>query len=212
MSRSQSTQTFNTASGNAKTDQSNAQSSYGATQGDIQNYRDQLNKFVSSNPYTKGGQFDQTINTGLANTSDAGGASLKGALQSQALRTGQNSAADAATASEYARQNQRQLTADQATAQQQRIGSEADYNKTGLAAATEPISAESNLYGQSTGAANTALNTAAGAAQTPSFFDTLGSSFAGALGKTLGGGNNSAGGGGGGGGSSNVAEHWLFGG
>lgn len=190
MSRSQSSSVYNTATKNSNQDQSNAQSSYGATQGDINDYKDQLAKFVSSNPYTKGGEYDKTINTGLAATSDAGANSLKGALQSQSLRTGQNSAADAATAAEYARANQRQLSADQATAEQNRIGAETAYNTTGLQAATEPISAESNLYGTSVGAGNQALNTAEGAAQTPSFFDTLGSSFAGALGKTLGGGNN----------------------
>lgn len=191
MSRGQSTQTFNTATANSNQDQSNAQSSYGATQGDINDYKDQLAKFTSSNPYTKGGEYDQTINTGLANTSQAGANSLAGNLQSQALRTGQNSGADAATAAQYARQNQTQLSADQATAQQGRISNEAGYNQQALTDATEPISAQSNLYSTSLGGGNTALNTAAGAAQTPSFFDTLGSSFAGALGKTLGGGNNS---------------------
>jgi hypothetical protein len=190
VSRSQSTQTFNTASKNAGTDQSNAQSSYGATQDDINKYKDQLASFVSSNPYKKGGEFDQTINTGLANTSDAGATSLAGNLQSQALRTGQNSGADAATTAEYARQNQRQLTADQATAQQQRIAGDTGYKQQAMQDATTPISAESNLYGTSTGAANTALGTANQAAQVPSFFDTLGSSFASGLGKTLSGGNS----------------------
>lgn len=192
MSRSQQTQVLNTATKNAGTDQSNAQSSYGATQGDINDYKDSLAKFVSSNPYTKGGEYDQTINTGLSNTSDAGSTSLAGNLQSQALRTGQNSGADAATAAEYARQNQRQLTTDQATAEQNRIAGDTGYKQAGLSAATEPISAESNLYGQSTGAANTALNTAESAAQTPSFWDTMGSSFGQQLGKTLGGGNVTA--------------------
>jgi hypothetical protein len=190
VSRSQSTSTYNTATNNSNQDQSNAQSSYGATQGDINDYKDQLAKFVSSNPYTKGGEYDQTINTGLSNTSDAGATSLAGNLQSQALRTGQNSGADAATAAEFARQNERQLSSDQATAEQNRIGSEAGYNQEGLQDATEPISAESSLYGTSTGAGNTALNTAASAAQTPSFWDSLGTSFAGGLGKTLSGGNS----------------------
>jgi hypothetical protein len=192
VSRSQQTSTFNTATKNSKQDQGNAQSSYGATQDDINNYKDSLAKFVSSNPYTKGGEYDQTINTGLANTSDAGATSLAGNLQSQALRTGQNSGADAATAAEYARQNQRQLTADQATAQQGRINSETGYNEDAMKLATEPITAENSLYGTSSGAANTALNTAEGAAQQPSFWDTVGSSFGQQLGKTLGGGNITA--------------------
>jgi hypothetical protein len=190
VSRSQSTGVYNTASGNSSQDQSNAQSAYGSTQGDINNYQNQLSKFVSSNPYQSGGEYDQTINTGLANTSQAGANSLAGNLQSQALRTGQNSAADAATAATYARNNQQQLSSDEANAQQTRIGDEAQYNEAGLQAATEPISAESSLYGTSSGAANTAENTAAGAAQTPSFWDEMGNGFASGLGKELTGGNS----------------------
>ncbi len=97
MSRGQSTQAFNTASNENATDFGNAQSAFGSTENAIGNYNNQLAKFVSGNPYTPGGEYDQTINTGLANVSDAGSNSLQGALQSQALRTGQNSAADAAT-------------------------------------------------------------------------------------------------------------------
>src|ERR1700744_2128688 len=98
MSRGQQSAVIDTAKNQNATDFSNAQSSYGNTENAIGNYNNQLAKFVSGNPYTKGGEFDQTVNTGLANVSDAGANSLRGALQSQALRTGQNSAADAATA------------------------------------------------------------------------------------------------------------------
>jgi hypothetical protein len=97
MSRGQSTQAFNTASNENATDFGNAQSAFGSTEDAIGNYNNQLAKFVSGNPYTPGGDYDQTINTGLTNVSDAGANSLAGALQSQARRTGQNSAADAAT-------------------------------------------------------------------------------------------------------------------
>ncbi len=112
MSRGQSTQAFNTASNENATDFGNAQSAFGSTENAIGNYNNQLAKFVSGNPYTKGGEYDQTINTGLANVSDAGSNSLQGALQSQALRTGQNSAADAATAAAGAQQNTRDLSND----------------------------------------------------------------------------------------------------
>lgn len=197
MSRGQETSVYNTANKNSGQDQSNGQSSYGATQDDINNYRQQLSDFMSSNPYKSGGEYDKTINTGLAATSQAGANSLAGNLQSQSLRTGQNSAADAATAAEYARQNQRQLSADQANAEQQRIGSEASYNQAGLQAAQEPISAESGLYSSSTGAANQSLNTAEGAAQTPSFWDQVGSGFSNALA----GGGSAAGG--------QIAKHYF---
>ena len=98
MSRGQSTQAFNTAANENATDFGNAKSAFGNTENAIGNYNNQLASFVSGNPYTAGGEYDQTINTGLANVSDAGANSLQGALQAQARRTGQNSAADAATA------------------------------------------------------------------------------------------------------------------
>ena len=125
MSRGQSTQAFNTASNENATDFGNAQSAFGSTENAIGNYNNQLAKFVSGNPYTQGVEYDQTINTGLANVSDAGSNSLQGALQSQALRTAQNSAADAATAATGAEQNTRDLSSDLANAQQKRISSEA---------------------------------------------------------------------------------------
>src|ERR1700679_4099097 len=105
MSRGQESAVDTTATKNSGTDQSNAASSYGNTENAINNYSNNLASFTSGNPYTKGGQYDQTINTGLANASDAGSNSLKGALQSQALKTGQNSAADAATAASNAQTN-----------------------------------------------------------------------------------------------------------
>ncbi|HEV2274433.1 MAG TPA: hypothetical protein VGR96_09720 [Acidobacteriaceae bacterium] len=188
MSRGQSSQTYNTASSQNATNFGNAQNAFGQSQNDIAGYQNQLAQFVSGNPYVKGGEFDRTINQGLANTSDAGANSLQGALQSQSLRTGQNSAADAATAAAGAQQNTRDLSASLANAQQGRINSEAQYNQAALGASAVPAEMESGLYGSSGSQGNQELNTAAGAAQTPSFWDTLGSSFGGSAGKTFGGG------------------------
>ena len=162
-----------------KTNFGNAQSAFGSAQGDIGNYQSQLAKFVSGNPYTKGGEYDQTINTGLANVSDAGSNSLKGALQAQNLRTGQNSAADAATAASGAEANTRNLSSNLATAQQGRISGEAGYNQQALSASGLPISAESGLYSSAGGQAGQALSTQAGESNTPGFWDELGNSIAG---------------------------------
>jgi hypothetical protein len=63
MSRGQSTQAFNTASNENATDFGNAQSAFGNTENAIGNYNNQLAKFVSGNPYSQGGEYDQTINT-----------------------------------------------------------------------------------------------------------------------------------------------------
>lgn len=192
MSRAQQSDVISTAKGQNATDFSNAQSSYGNTQDAIGDYTKNLAQFTSGNPYTKGGEYDQTINTGLSNVADAGSNSLKGALQSQAQRTGMNSAADAATAASGAQANTRDLSSALASAQQSRIGSEAGYNTTALGASSVPINANQALYGTSSGAASGALNTQASAAATPGFWDTLGDSFGSQLGKTLAGGNITA--------------------
>jgi hypothetical protein len=143
-------------------------------------------KIVDGNPYVKGGEYDQTINTGLANVSDAGANSLRGALQSQALRTGQNSAADAATAAAGAQQNTRNLSSVLAGAQQKRIAGEAGYNQTALGASAVPIQANQALYGASANAADSVLGDETQAAKAPSFWDEVGDSVAGNLGKAAG--------------------------
>jgi hypothetical protein len=186
MSRGQSTQAFNTASNENENDFGNQQSAFGSTENAIGNYNNQLAKFVSGNPYVKGGEYDQTINTGLANVSDAGANSLRGALQSQALRTGQNSAADAATAAAGAQQNTRNLSSVLAGAQQKRIAGEAGYNQTALGASAVPIQANQALYGASANAADSVLGDETQAAKAPSFWDEVGDSVAGNLGKAAG--------------------------
>jgi hypothetical protein len=183
MSRGQSTQAFNTAAGENSTDVNNAQSAFGSTQDAIGNYNNQLAKFVSGNPYTQGGEYDQTLNSGLANVADAGANSLAGALGAQARRTGQNSAADAATAATGAEQNTRDLSSDLAGAQQKRIAGEAGYNQAALNGSTAPISANQSLFGTATNGADSTLGDETQAAKTPGFWDQLGGSLATNLGK-----------------------------
>jgi hypothetical protein len=183
MSRGQSTQAFNTASNENTTDYGNAQSAFGSTEDAIGNYNNQLAKFVSGNPYTPGGEYDQTVNTGLTNVSDAGANSLAGALQAQSRRTGQNSAAGAATAAAGAQQNTRDLASGLAAAQQKRIAGEAGYNQAALGASAAPISANQSLYGTSSNAADSVLGEETQATKTPGFWDEVGNSVAGNLGK-----------------------------
>jgi hypothetical protein len=188
ISRGQATQTFNTASDENSTNFKNAQSTFGQTQNDIGDYKNALSKFVSSNPYAAGGEFDATINPQLANVSDAGANSLAGALQNQVLRTGQNSAASLATAKAGAQQNTRDLSSSLADAQQKRIAGETGYDTTALGASAVPAQTESGLYGTSGSQANQELGTEEGASQTPSFWDELGSNFAKGLGGAVQGG------------------------
>jgi hypothetical protein len=155
MSRGQSTQAFDTASNENATDFGNAQSAFGSTEDAIGTYNNQLAKFVSGNPYTPGGEYDQTINTGLANVSAAAGA----------------------------QQNTRALSGDLAAAQQKRIAGEAGYNQAALGATAVPIGANQSLYGTSSNAADSVLGDETQAAKTPNFWDQVGSGVAGNLGK-----------------------------
>jgi hypothetical protein len=182
VSRGQQSTTIGEAKNQNSTNFGNAQSSYGDTQGDIGDYKNQLAKYVSGNPYAAGGEYASTVNSGLANESDAGANSLAGELQSQSTRTHMNSAADAATAASAAQQNTRNLSSSLASADQSRINSEAQYNQSALGATATPINAESSLYGTAGTQASSALNTQAGASQTPGFWDTVGDTFAKGLG------------------------------
>lgn len=182
ISRGQATTAFNTASSQNAANFGNSQSAFGDTQSDIGDYQTALNKFVSGNPYAAGGEYSSTINPALANASDAGSNSLKGALQAQSLRTGQNSAAGLATAQSGAEANTRNLSSSLASADQSRINAETGYNTTALGATSTPISAESGLYGSSGTQANNALGTEQKSSTTPSFWDEVGNGIAGGLG------------------------------
>lgn len=194
MSRGQQKTIFNTGLADTQGDQANAQQSRGDTEGAIKSYEDQLGDYISSDPYRKGGEYDQTINTGLASSADAGAKSTAAQVQDQSLRTGENSTAALGTIAENNRQGQRDLAAEQAQMQQGRINSESGRQGAELAAKVTPIQAQAGLYGTSLNARDSSLGTAGEASKTPGFWDTLGDSFAAALGKTAGGGNNGGGG------------------
>ncbi len=184
MSRGQSTQAFNTASNENATDFGNAQSAFGSTEDAIGNYNNQLAKFVSGNPYTQGGEYDQTINTGLANVSDAGANSLAGRAAiagpadgaEQRRRCGHSSGRSAA---EHARPVQRPGRRRSNSASPAKLV----ITRRRLGASAVPISANQSLYGTSSNAADSVLGDETQAAKTPSFWDEVGNSVAGNLGK-----------------------------
>lgn len=189
MSRSQQSQVLDTATANSGTDQTAATTAANAETADIGNYESQLAKYAAENPYTSGGEYQTSQNQTLAGTADAGSAAITNQENTIAQRTGQNAASADAVAAESARQNQRDLSSAEGGANAQRIGSEAGYNQGVVSASEVPAQLEAGMYSTSLGGANSSLNTAESAAQTPSFWDTLGSSFASQLGKTAGGGN-----------------------
>ncbi len=168
MSRSQQTQTFNQATGNAGTDQANAAGSFGTASNAI-------NKQLA-NP-----GFDQATKTAITSSGqDANNAafdSLNQQAQERAART-RNGASTNALSDSLAMQ--RGIGAgDAAMKAQTEIGNAA---LTGEQKATQQMA---DLYGTSLSGGNNALGTAQKAGETPSFGDSFGTAFAGALGKGL---------------------------
>ncbi len=188
MSRKQSTEAFNTAKDENAQNFANSQNAYKSAQEDVGNYEDQLSKYAASNPYVKGGEFQTSENRVLADTAGGIASGMRSMLQSRAARTGQNAMAANATAEAIADQAERNLGAQQAEAENQRIGKEAGYNASILSATAEPVNMESRLYGETSGAANQELSTQADAAKTPGFWDMMGASLAQGIGQGLGGG------------------------
>lgn len=191
--RGTSKQVAQTGIANSKQDQANAQASLaGANQGASALQAD-VNAFKAANPYKIGGEADVDNRTILSNTSNAGSNSLADAMRLNATRTGQNGASYAPALAEAQRTASRDLATSSAQADQERIANDAKYRAQGVQFDTLSPDLQSRLYGTSIGAANGALNTAgSAAAASPGFLDTLGTSFASTLGKTLGGGNITA--------------------
>lgn len=186
MSRGQETQAFDTASSQNQQYNTNAQTAFNKAQGDVTDYEDQLAKYAAGNPYGEGGEYETDTNRVLANTADAGAQSAGQAIQGAAVRTGENAGGAIAATEAMEEANQRNLGGQEATAQQQRIGQQAGYNKDVLSATAVPEQMESSLSGQQAGAANSALGEETKAGETPSFLDTLGSSFAQSFGSGIG--------------------------
>lgn len=187
MSKAQSTTAFNTGNATQATDQGNSQSSYNAAQDDVGNYEDQLAKFSAANPYTQGGQFQTAQNTQLADTAAAGSQAAAQAVQSAAVRSGQNPAAGIAATEQIAQQQQRNLAGEQADATTSRIASGAGYGNQVLGASAKPEEMEQQLSSTEGQLAGGALGDETKAAAVPSFTDELLSAGAGALGKAAGG-------------------------
>ncbi len=185
MSRGQENQVVNEAQGQNATAAKNAQQSYNAAQSDIGNYENQLSQFAAANPYGEGGQYQAAQNQVLSNTADAMGKSAGQAVQSAAVRTGQNAGGAIAATEAMQQNNERNLAAQEAKANEQRIGAGAQYGAETLKASEAPAQLEAGLTGQQLNAQDNTLATQQNAARNnPSFLDTLGESFAAGLGKT----------------------------
>lgn len=185
MSRAQEGQTFDTAKQQNQGYYDNAQNSYANAQQDVGDFENQLASYASANPYKQGGEFQTDMNRVTANTSDAAARSAGNVLQSQALRTGQNSAGAIAATEAMQQQNTRDLSSEQASEEGKRIGNEANYNQGVLQASEKPAEMETQLAGQQGQLGEGALNTMQGAGKTPSWTDEFGNAFAAGLGKGM---------------------------
>lgn len=193
MSRGQQGDVIDTASGENKNYNALANTSFGKTQGDINNYADTVSAFKANNPYVQGGQAETAENQQIADTADAGARSAGQAIQSAAVRTGQNPAGAIAATEQMQQENERALTGQEAAATDKRLAAGAGYADTAMNATGNIAQAQDTLGNQEGALAQGALGTQEQAAQTPSFMDQLGTgliqagvSAAGAYGKAKG--------------------------
>ena len=135
-----------------------AQNSYTQAQNAEGDYQSQLAKYAASNPYGEGGQFQKTTNQIVANTADARARAAGNALQSQALRTGGNSAGGVAATEAMTQQGTRDISGEEAQANQERIGAGAGYNKNVLQATEFPAQFASQMAKNMGGEANSSLD------------------------------------------------------
>ncbi len=201
MSRAQEQAVADTASGQNKTFNTNAQNAFtGADtslttqQGDVNQYQDQLSKFAAANPYGAGGAFQTATNTATAGTADAGAQAAAQAAQAAAVRTGQNASGGVAEGVKASQQGTRDLMTEQAKLNADRISQGADYGAKVLQATAVPATLQNAISGQQGELAKTEGSLSAEdlaaqqkAGEDPSFTDTLGSAFAASLGKFAGG-------------------------
>jgi hypothetical protein len=135
-----------------------AQNSYTQAQNAEGDYESQLSKYAASNPYGEGGQFQKTTNQIVANTADAGARAAGNMLQGQALRTGANSAGGIGATENMTQQATRDISGEEAQANQERIGAGAGYNKNVLQATEFPAQFASEMAKNMAGAGNQSLD------------------------------------------------------
>jgi hypothetical protein len=193
MSRGQENQVFNTSQQQNQQANQNAQTSYNNAQGDVANYQSQLANFAAANPYGEGGAYQTSENKIAANTSDAAAQAAGQAMQSEAVRTGQNSAGAIAATEAGSQANERNLSAQESGANASRITAGANYGQQVLNATAVPETMEAGLASGQNSAANAELGEEQKAGMTPSLPEELmsgvlqaGSSFAGSFGGGLG--------------------------
>jgi hypothetical protein len=186
MSRSQMGNVYGTAGKTQQQFSQLANTSYANAQNDINAYGSDLAQFKANNPYEQGGSVQTAQNQELSDTAAAGAQTAGNALQSQAVRTGQNAGGAIAATKDIAANNERALAGQEAGATMERAGGNVAYGQAGLQGTQNVQGMQDAMAAQESGAAQAALNTEQQAALMPSFLDQVGSGAAGAIGKGLG--------------------------
>lgn len=202
MSRAAEQDVANTASGESKVFNTNAQTSFENAnnsltdqQNDIGQYQNQLSQFAAANPYGAGGAYQTAVNQSTAGGAAGAGASASQGAQAAAVRGGLNSGAGVAAGDKTEEQNTRDLMTTQADANAGRISKGASYGQQVLQASQVPATLQGAVTGEQGRLASEegglgvqSLGVDQKASDEPSFWDTLGESYAKAQGAGLGGG------------------------
>lgn len=179
MTRSQSTDVYNTAKDNSKQDQGNAENSFNSAQGDLATYRTGMDKFINNDPYKTGGEFAEDQKTIIGSRASADSGALKNELNLTSQRSGENTAGYAPALAKATRDSTLDAQTAQSQADSDRLNKETAYSAEGVQMSQFPVQAESGLASTELGGANASLNTAGNAAAAnKSFADTFGQTFA----------------------------------
>ncbi len=175
MSRAQQGAVDKTAANQNTTYNTNAQSGDTAAQGDIGSYANAVGAFKAANPYGQGGVVQTAQNQEVSDAAAGGAQAAGNAVQSSAVRTGQNAGGAIAATQDMQEQNARALMGQEAANTAANAGANAGYQGQVVADTGQTAGMQGKLAAQESGAAQGALNTQEQAAQTPSFMDELGS-------------------------------------
>lgn len=193
MSRAQQGSVDTTAGNENTTYNTNAQTGDTAAEGDIGSYADAVGAFKAANPYGQGGPVQTAQNQEVSDTAAGGAEAAGNALQSAAVRTGQNAGGAIAATKDIAEQNTRTQMGQEAEDTASDASADAGYQAQGVGMTGNVEGMQSGLAKDEATAAQGALGTEEQAAQTPSFMDELGSgliqagdNFAGGLGQGVG--------------------------
>jgi hypothetical protein len=187
MGRAQEGTTFNTGKAEnaeynqeAQNNYQTAEASNVAAQNDISNYASAVGEFKASNPYGQGGAV-QTAQNQQASDTAAGQAEAAGqAMQSAAVRTGQNAGGAIAATENMQNQNERSLASQEAANTVSRAVGDTSYKEAGLSGVGDIEtkqaglgSSEASLAQGQAGIAEGDLGIMQKAGETPTEMETL---------------------------------------